>query len=174
MTETKLLNEYLKTRGTSITGQVIYRLVWSEDIFENRYGFYRDFTKEGLFIREITETRRVKKYNYIHERYILEKWAPGNLTASPETPDASNGDYLPIYVFEDKKGNHLAPTRKVVEFLVSACEGKVDKDAVIDERIIEEKEIAYMVDSFDDHPGYFNTYGPARNAVAYSSGLKGK
>jgi hypothetical protein len=173
MTEVKNLNNWLKSQGTSITGQVIYRLVWSEEILEHRYGLFNDFTKQGIFIRQAIETRLVRKYNYINERFILEKWAPGNLTASSETPDAASGDYLPIYVFENKKGNYLSPTRKVLEFIINYMNGRVNKDEVIDEKILEEKEIQYQYESFDDHPMDFKTSGPTRNAIAYTRGLKG-
>jgi hypothetical protein len=161
----------LSKQGTSITGKVIYRLVWSEHIFEYRHGLFRDFTPSGLFIREVVETRKARKYNYIKERFILEKWAPGNLTANAELPDAINGDYLPIYVFEDKKGDYLAPTRKALEFIVNYMQGKVPQDEEIDPRILEEKEMKYMIESFEDVPD-FRTSGEVRNAVAYARGLR--
>ncbi len=172
MTEIEYLNNWLEEQGTSLAGQPIYRLVWSEKTFENRHGLFRDFTESGLFIREVIETRRVKKYNYIKERFILEKWASGSLTANPETPDALNGDYLPIYVFEDKKGTYLPPTRKVLEFILNFMKGNVSQDEEIDPRIIEEKETSYIMESFEDHP-YFRTSGVTRNAVAYTRGLRG-
>ena len=173
MTEVQHLNNWLKSQGKSITGEVIYRLIWSDKIFENRYGTYRDFTPSGLFIREITETRTTRKYNYINERWILEKWAPGNITAHRELPDATNGDYIPVYVFEDKKGNYIAPTEKVLKFIIDFMNGRIDKEAKIDPEILEEKEIAYQVDSFLDAPD-FRTHGATRDAVAYTRGLKGK
>jgi|ERR1044071_3948159 hypothetical protein len=166
------LNKYLATQGNSITGQVMYRLVWSENVLENRHGLFRDFTRSGLFIREVIETRKVKKYNYIKERFILEKWAPGNLTANNELPDSINGDYLPIYVFEDKSGNYLPPTRKVLDFILNYMRGNVDKDTEIDPRVLEEKEMKYVMETFDDAPD-FRTSGAIRNAIAYTRGLKG-
>jgi hypothetical protein len=166
------LNKFLKEQGTSLTGQVIYRLVWSEDVFENRHGLFRDFTESGLFIREVVETRKVKKYNYVRNRFILEKWAPGNLTANSETPDTMSGDYLPIYVFEDKSGKFLSPNRKVLEFLINYMNGRINKDEKIDPRILEEKEIKYTMETFEDVPD-FRTSGVIRNAVAYTRGLRG-
>jgi hypothetical protein len=172
LTEIEELNKYLKSQGISITGQTMYRLVWSESIFEYRRGLFRDFTKSGLFIREAVETRRVRKYNYIKERFILEKWAPGNLTNNPELPDSMNGDYLPIYVFEDKHGNYLPPNRKVLDFILDFMHGRINKDAEIDPKVLEEKEIKYTMESFEDAPD-FKTSGEIRNAIAYTRGLKG-
>jgi hypothetical protein len=168
----ELLNTYLRSLGKSLTGQYIYRLVWSDKILENRYGTYNDFTESGLFIRSVTETRLVPKYNYIKDRWILEKWADGSLTRNKETPDASNGDYIPVYVFEDGKGNYLHPTRKVLEFLINSLNGRVRKDLEPDEKYIEEKETQSIYESLDDHPSWFKTSGESRNAVAYTKELK--
>jgi hypothetical protein len=74
MTEVQILNKRLEKEGLSITGEVIYRLVWSNRIFENRFGNFRDFIEgTNILIREVKETRLVRKYNYINERWILEK-----------------------------------------------------------------------------------------------------
>ena len=168
----ELLNTYLKSQGKTLTGEYLYRLIWSEKALERRKGLFRDFTESGLFIREVIEVRLTKKYNYIKDRWILEKWAPGELTRNPETPDAVNGDYIPVYVFEDKDGNYLQPTEKVLRFIINCIDGKVNKDARFDEKYLEEKGIAQTVESFDDHPSWFKTSGDARNAIGYTKELK--
>jgi hypothetical protein len=168
----ELLNTYLKSQGKSITGQYFYRLVWSDKVLENRKGTFNDFTESGLFIRTVVETRLLPKYNYIRERWILEKWAPGSLTRNEETPDASGGDYIPVYVFEDSEGNYLPPTRKVLEFILAFLNGRVKKDSIPDEKYLEEKETQQIYESLDDHPSYFKTSGETRNAVAYTKELK--
>lgn len=171
MTEVERLNKWLKDKGLSITGQVLYRLVWSNSTFEHRYGIFNDFTSSELFIRQVKETRLVRKYNYINERWILEKWAPGNLTANRETPDAMNGDYIPVYVFETKDGKYLAPTERALKFILDFMNGMVEKDREIPPELQEQKEIEAQVDSMMDAPE-FRTTGPTRNAVAYTKGLK--
>jgi hypothetical protein len=167
MTDVEIINGWLSdTYRTTVENYPVYRIVWSEDIFENRLGTYREFTESGLFIREVTEVRKVRKYGYIHHRWIFEIWAPGNLTRNPETPDAASGDYIPVYVFESGLGMYLPVTRKVVEFLISALEGKIKRDLEPTEEYLAEKEVAAMVESLDDHPSYFQTRaGPARNAI---------
>jgi hypothetical protein len=169
----EILNIYLKAQGKSITGEYLYRLVWSDNILENRYGTFNEFTSPGLFVRTFTGIKLVPKYSYIKERWILEKWAPGNLTRNPETPDASAGDYIPVYVFEDGKGKYLPPTRRVLEFLIGSLNGNVRKDIEPSEEYLQEKEIAAMVESFDDHPSAFATAGQYRNAVGYTKEIKG-
>jgi hypothetical protein len=168
MTDIELINEWLGQTYVNLEGKVIYRLVFSEQIYENRLGTFRIFTEEGVFLREVTEVRLVRKYNYIHNRWIFEMFAPGNLTRDPTLPDASGGDYVPIYVFESGTGMYLPPTRKVVEFLISALEGKIKRDELPTEAYLQEREIKIFEESLDDHPSYFQTRpGPTRNAIFF-------
>lgn len=172
MTEIEQLNSRIGAEYTSIDGRAMFRLVWSEEIFENRHGVFREFTPSGLFIREVTEVKRVRKYGYIHNRWIFEAWAPGNLTANPETPDAINGDYVPVYVFEDKNGQYLPPNEKVVRFIIASMHGKVRRDIIPSQEYLEERQIQRDVDAMDDHPAWFQTApGPGRNAIWYSGGV---
>lgn len=172
MTEVQILNDLLKKEGLAITGEVIYRLVWSNRIFEHRHGLFRDYVEgTNILIREVTETRYVRKYNYIDQRWILEKWAPGELTANKETPDAMNGDYLPVYVFEDKNGKYLPPTEKVLLFILNNLKGQVKQDERPSEEYLEEKELQYELDQLNNVPE-FSTSGPSRNSIAYTKGLK--
>lgn len=166
------LNRMIGGEYVTIDGHKIFRLVWSEEIFENRHGTFREFTESGLFIREVTETRRVRKYNYIHNRWIFEMWAPGNLTKNRETPDADSGDYVPVYVFESRDGNYLPPNEKVVRFLISALQGKVKHDEIPSREYLEEKEISKQMEIMEDHPAWFQTRaGVARNAIWYAGGI---
>ena len=172
MTEIEQLNSRIGSEYRSIDNRALFRLIWSENAFENRHGTFREFTQSGLFIREITEVRKVRKYNYIHNRWIFEAWAPGNLTANPETPDAHNGDYIPVYVFENKNGEYLPPNEKVVRFLIAALHGKIKKDEAPSREYLEERHIQTLEDSLDDHPSWFQTRtGPTRNAIWYAGGV---
>jgi hypothetical protein len=158
-----LANQY-----RTLDNREVYRLVWSEDCFENRLGTFRTFTQSGLFIREETGVRKVRKYNYIHNRWIFEVFAPGSVTRNPETPDASNGDYVPVYVFESGTGIYLPPTRKVVEFLISCLEGRVKRDELPTDEYLQDREIKEIEESLDDHPDWFQTRpGDARNAIFF-------
>ena len=166
MTEIEQLNSRIGAEYMSIDGRALFRLIWSENAFENRRGTFREFSDSGLFIREVTEVRRVRKYNYIHNRWIFEAWAPGNLTANVETPDTVNGDSVPVYVFEDRHGGYLPPNEKVVRFLIAAVYGKVRRDEIPSQEYLEEKEIQRVEDSLDDHPAWFQTRpGATRNAI---------
>ena len=166
------INKWLqKTYGKNVIGKPKFRLVWSEEITENRKGEWNEFCG-NLFLRTVKGVRLVKKYNYITERYILEGWYDADLSTNGEIPDAKNGDYVPVYVFEDSKGNPLPVTYKALEFIIASVQGRVRKDEEISEEKTNEQEIAKTVESFDDHPGYFKTSGETRNAVAYDKGLQ--
>lgn len=169
MTEIEILNKKIGDEYITLDGHKIFRLVWSESIFENRHGTFREFTEGGLFIREVTETRKVRKYNYIHNRWVFEMWAPGDVVRNPETPDAINGDYVPVYVFESRDGNYLPPNEKVIRFLIAALHGRVRKDEIPSQEYLEEKEIQHSVEMMDDHPAWFQTRpGLTRNAIGYT------
>jgi len=172
--EQRDLNNWLReSYGKSLTGKTKFRLVWSEDITEKRLGEFNEFYGK-LFLRTIKGIRELKKYNYIHNRYILEGWIDSDLSSNGEVPDAKNGDYVPIWVFENGKREPTPVTRKILTFLIALVQGKVKKDNELSEKEVEEKEIQAQYESFDDHPSYFSTSGPARNAIAYTSALKGK
>lgn len=95
-------------------------------------------------------------------------FAPGNITRSPELPDAGNGDYVPVYVFESGTGFYLPPTRKVVEFLISCLEGKVKRDELPSEEYLQEREVGDFIEQMDDHPNWFQTRpGDTRNAIFF-------
>jgi hypothetical protein len=170
--EHKSLNKWLRESfGKTVTGKTKFRLVWSEDILENRKGEFNEFYGQ-IYLRTIRGVRELKKYNYIHNRYILEGWKDDDLSFNGEVPDAKGGDYIPIWVFEDKNGNPLPVTHKILTFLIAAIQGRVRKDDEISEKEADEKEIQAQIDSFDDHPGWLKTSGPARNSVAYDKELK--
>lgn len=167
------LNKFLLEQGgRSIDGKQMYRLVWSDDCWENRFGTFREFIG-NIFLREFTGVRKTPKYNYIKERYIFEKWAPGSITAHPETPDASSGDYIPVFVFENAQRNYLDPNRKVLTFLLNYMKGQIKKDDEIPQELLDEKEVQQMIDSMDVHPS-FSTHGATRDSVAYTKEIKDK
>lgn len=166
------LNKFLKDQGTSVTGEVLHRIVWSDTQTEMRRGTYRDHDENGVFVREITEVRETLRYPYVQGRFIFEKWAPGNLTRSSELPNAENGDYIPVYVFEDNAGKSLPVTEKSVRFILNFLEGKMRKEDVPDEKYYKDKQIERNFDIINNHPTFTTTPGVTRDSVAYTKELK--
>jgi len=162
------INKWLKLQGVESGGRPMYRIVWSETQFENRFGVFKYFPdpRRRAFI-EVTEVRKMKKYPYIHDKYVFEKWAPGNIAYNAELPDSGNGDYLPVFAFQDGQCNPLPVTQRAAAFIVNCLEGKVDKSVEPDEETLLKMQEQQMFEEIDNHP-YFSTHGDIRDTVAYT------
>lgn len=109
------IHKYLKKQGLTPFGAPIFKLVWSEDEREMRRGTFNEFYGE-IFLRTFVGVKNVPKYNYIKDRWILEKWQPSAVLELPESE--RRGTYEPFYVFEDTNHNYLEPNLKAIEFLI--------------------------------------------------------
>lgn len=156
----ELINKQLKLYGSNIYDNPIFRVVFSENQVENRRGTFKDFSGD-IFIREVTEIREVKKYPWIKEKWILERWAPGSISHHPDLISMQDGVYICVYAFQDKNCNYLPPLLKVCEVLISnllnpkrgseilsrdqGIEEKMDKlevDVIEEELIVQSDEMA--------------------------------
>ena len=95
----------------------IYRVVWSNDQFEYRFGTWSDFDKNDILIRTVEESRLVPKYYNKKDRYILEK-----LVAVPEINKEEldkKVSYEPLWVFENMDtGEYIPPHIEICKFIV--------------------------------------------------------
>jgi len=91
-----------------------FRLVFSDNQFEKRWGTFREFYGK-IFLREYTAMKEVPKYGFIKGKWVLERWLPPSLTYTPEVPDSSNGSYEPMYVFQDVNGNALEVNEEFID-----------------------------------------------------------
>ena len=111
----------------TISGQPIWRVVWSEEQFEKRLGTYDDFTSEGIFLRTVTEVREVPKYRqWIKKRYVLERLViipDVNLKELPSTKLS----YEPIWVFETQRGMYLPPRLDISKFIIDSVYSAMGK-----------------------------------------------
>lgn len=119
-----LINQRLRDLyGKDFLDQPIYRVVWSDDEIEKRYGLFRDFVSgTNILIREAEEVREVKKYNFLEPQYILEKLffnqhnqeVLDNKTLSPRTCT-----YEPVWCFGlDDKGKPKKPVWRAIELIL--------------------------------------------------------
>lgn len=111
--EINRLNRRLSDNFGSIDNQANFRLIWSEDEFENRY---TNYTREGFQLQQ-PEVQHLPKYRqWIHDKHILER-----LTAVPAV-DGNDltviRSYEPLHVFENSKGPTV-PTWHVLAFIVT-------------------------------------------------------
>jgi len=94
-----------------------FRIVFSDDEFETAFGTYNDYTDGGIFLREVTEWRKVPKYRtYIHSKWILETIVSIPVVNQRELYDKVS--YECIWVFEDKDHNALPPKWEVIELVI--------------------------------------------------------
>jgi hypothetical protein len=112
----KRLIEFFGT--DTVTGQPIWRIVFSEDQFEKRKGTYDDFTSGGIYLRTVTEVRLVPKYKqWIHSKYVLERLVAVPDQNIEELPTVRMS-YEVLWVFEDKDGNYLPPKWEAAQFII--------------------------------------------------------
>lgn len=152
----KIINKWLSKQGKSAALDPLFRLVWSNNEIELRHGTFNDFYG-NLFIRQVTEVRETKKYPYIRDRWVLERFVPPEQAFCSELPNSINGSYEPFFVFESKSGIYLQPTLKVVEFIVSAANRMQSEKITPQERLNmlerkEDREIADFMDQIDTSP----------------------
>lgn len=117
----------------------IYRVVFSDDQYETRYGTFRHFIGNSL-IRETKEIATVPKYPFIRHRFVLERLM---YHTNPELIE--NPSYEPIYNFEDKTGTELpvelwvCQTRIQLLFSEGPKKTEADHQADYDEKMKKEK-----------------------------------
>lgn len=106
----KLIDEYGYYKASESPN---WRLVWSEDEMEQRFGTFEDRTASGLFIRRVTEVRNVPKYKqWIRNKYILERIMPnmGNKEILTKLT------YEPVQAFENPE--NAPPSWDAIKFTV--------------------------------------------------------
>jgi hypothetical protein len=148
------INLRLKDSGTNLTDQPLYRLVWSDNELEFRRGIFREFVG-NIFVRETVGVKQVPKYSYIKARWILERWIPPDACYNPEIPNSQWGSYEPIYVFQDKNGNSLPFSEKVVYFIITLAEKKTrvtPEERLAESLAKEEAEINEYLESLEISP----------------------
>lgn len=102
----------------TVSGLVIWRVVWSEDQYEHRLGTYDDYTPSGIYLRTVTEVRKVPKYKqWIKRKFVLERLVVIPAVNEAELPE-SKVSYEPIYVFQTGSGNYLPPKFEAAKFVV--------------------------------------------------------
>jgi|SRR5882672_554335 len=115
----------------TITGDPIWRVVWSEDQFEHRLGTYDDFVPNTeIYLRTVTEVRYVPKYRqWIKQKFVLERLVVIPESNIPELP-ATKVSYEPIYVFETGSGKYLPPNLQAAKFVVDTIYAATGKSSM--------------------------------------------
>jgi hypothetical protein len=138
--------------------QPIYRVVWSSDQLEKRFGTFIDYVPgTNLFIREVTEVREVRKYPWLEPQWILEKLffnqhneeILDNTTLSPRTCT-----YEPFWCFGfEDNGRAKRPIWRAVNFLIETninpkkLTPSEMKDAELEEAIKDEEAMLELLNT---------------------------
>lgn len=140
-----------------------YRIVWSDDQYENRRVA---FTPEGLELIH-PEVRKVRKYNYIKERFLLEKLLPVGEMTSDELVDKLS--YECIWNFEDRNGFPLPPIWSAIELIIDTLHKNMGKKTIYREpEKSVESEKARIDNLITD---LFGNETSTTDALAYGSGV---
>lgn len=118
------INQFLRDQYGIDTddSKPIFRVVWSEDQFENRQTKFTDSGIEML----VPEIRRMKKYGYISNLYVLER----RVLVPEENQKELCGllkSYEPLWVFHDRHGNPVPPSIQACQFVIDAVYAAIGK-----------------------------------------------
>lgn len=161
------INYYLERDfGRKYDDRPEWRVVWSEDQYENRL---IDVTDDGIQLIN-PEVRYIKKYQHITERFVLERLVP----VVGETDLVTNLSYEPAWSFEDRFGNYLPPRYDACKFIIETILGQMDKanthTQYKDDKASEEARQAMILDMEEK---LFGNETPATDALAYGYGVAG-
>ncbi len=156
----------------SVTGQPIWRVVWSDDQLEKRLGDYEDYTRSGIFVRRVREVREVPKYPWIKAMYVLERLVLVPLQNMDELL-GQQVSYEPIWVFHDSKGFPLAPTFWACKFAIDtvyAAQGKSGMAKYVDDEA--RNPVESRIERINKlQKELFGNETDATDALAYKSGV---
>ncbi len=103
-------------------GQPQFRIVWADDQLEKRK---TEYTETGIRLIHAV-IREMKKYMYLKEVYVLERYV---LVDEPELPDVKKS-YEPIWVFRDVNGVPLQPNWDVCKIVVDVLYAALGKQSL--------------------------------------------
>ena len=120
------INKRLRSYGLNQYDEPNFRVVFSDDQTERRKGTFNDY-HGNLFIRSVTEVREVPKYPWIKGKWIIERWASGELSKHQDLVTLKNGVYICVYVFQDINQRYLPPLWRVCEIVLKHILNPISK-----------------------------------------------
>jgi hypothetical protein len=114
--EVNFINQWLLARfRTDALGRQIFRVVWSNELAERRDGAH-EVWDGSIYLRTEFGVKQVLKYEYIKDRWILEKLV---FQPNGEIVGSEIGHYEPVWVFWNKDGEYLKPILKAVQLILN-------------------------------------------------------
>ena len=99
----------------TVNGQSLWRVVWSDDQFENRL---MEYTPSGMQLL-LPEVVKVRKYSYVNHRYVLERLVVVPVPDRRELAD-THLSYEPMWVFQNEAKEYLPPRMDACKFIIDA------------------------------------------------------
>ena len=113
------INLYLKRNYGYFNEEPTWRVVWSDDQREMRKGTFNYFDKStGAFLRTEVGVHEVPKYDWIKEKYVLERIMPVPEINRDEL--TSKLSYEPVFTFDNDAGQALIPRLDVCQLVIEA------------------------------------------------------
>ena len=109
------------TYGRDLDNRPKFRIVWSNDCVEKRFGEFTDVSDNGIFLRTVREVREVRKYPWL-DRWMLEKTVPFREMSIPNpelhiTEVVYSDGYECIWKFEHTDGTYQEPNWRAIKLL---------------------------------------------------------
>jgi len=150
-----------------ITGQAIWRVVWSEDQLEKRLVETSD---SGLFLLS-PQVRVVPKYRqWIKEKYVLERLVLIPEINKDELP-TQKISYEPIFVFMDKDNNYLPPKIEVCKLVIDTVYAAQGKTSLAKYKDPDTTPEAYRARIDKTYNELFGEETNVSDALAYGEGI---
>lgn len=174
--ESQRINNWLAAVKVPLTDKPVFKLSWSEDLYELRRADWPIYADESqkIIVAYSNCVKRAKKYNWIKDRWLLEQFVPPEFSYNEDLPDSKNGDYTCIYVFESSEGKPLELRLDIVQRFVkfSCCNktsyaerynalcGQLEKKEKTADRIVEDclNSESYLVSQFHSGSAILNGF----------------
>jgi hypothetical protein len=121
LSELEVINKHLIDKyGFAVDGNhPKFRMVWSTDQKEQRLGTFKEHTKGGIFLREVTGVQEVPRYPFDKDRWVLEHLCylnPNGVVAKELVNNKFS--YEPLRILKDKDGNFLPLNLNAIEIFI--------------------------------------------------------
>lgn len=108
------INRKLKDKyGFDWLDNPVFRIVWSDSQTEIRIGEHEKWYG-GIYLGITKGALRFKKYEFITERWVLERLFPNQ---EELTGIAGNTTYEPLFTFQDKRSEYLEPNLRAADMI---------------------------------------------------------
>lgn len=147
-TEADAINYLLELRYHKdvVRNKPNYRISWSSNQTERRFGTYHFYYMEHIFLRQETGELEVPKYPNFPDCWVLEKFVYAPIL---ELPESKNGHYEIVYPFLSAKQEPLEPLFRVCEIIITAAQNPRNPAEVLNYLTDRDKKL------FDAEVGYF-------------------